>query len=57
MKKAGAERVSITAMEALRTSLEAKGLELASKASVFAQHAGRRTIMKQDVELASDEMK
>ncbi|MEK6939017.1 MAG: histone [Candidatus Woesearchaeota archaeon] len=52
MRKAGAIRVSDEAKEALAEVLEKKALDLAAVAKRMAEHAGRRTITKKDIELA-----
>ncbi|MFA6461486.1 MAG: histone [Candidatus Woesearchaeota archaeon] len=52
MRKAGAIRVSDDAKEALAQSLEKKGIEIAVVAKRMAEHAGRRTVTKKDIELA-----
>lgn len=52
LRKAGAIRVGDDAKEALAAVLEEKGLELGTIAKRMAEHAGRRTVTKKDVELA-----
>jgi histone H3/H4 len=52
MRTAGAERVSEAAAEALAAVLLEKGLEIARDAVKFAAHAGRKTIKREDIELA-----
>ncbi len=52
LKEAGAKRVSVSAEEALEEELEEKLKEIVSDASIFAEHAGRKTIKKEDIELA-----
>ncbi len=49
MKQAGAERVSDDGVEAMRDVIEAEIAELSEEANRFAQHAGRKTIKKEDV--------
>ena len=51
LRKAGAERVSDSAKEALKQALEDTGRQLAAQAVTFSRHAGRRTVMKEDVKL------
>ena len=53
IKKAGAHRVSEEAKEALRDVLENIAIDIASKAKIFAEHADRVTIKKEDINLAS----
>lgn len=52
LKRAGASRVSEGAKEALREVLEARGDELATDAIKYSEHAGRRTVLKEDIILA-----
>ena len=52
LRKAGAERVSDSAKKALKQSLEDIGKGLAQKAVTFSKHAGRRTVMREDVKLS-----
>jgi histone H3/H4 len=54
-KKAGAERVSEDAQEALKDVLEEKGRKIADKAAKYSMHAGRKTIKASDVKLAGKE--
>lgn len=49
MKQAGAERVADDGVEAMRDVIEEKVIELSEDANRFAQHAGRKTIKKEDV--------
>ena len=51
-KKAGAERVSLSAQQALRDVLEEKGRKIAIRAAKFALHAGRKTVKSSDIKLA-----
>lgn len=48
-KKAGVKRISKEAVEELRDVIEEAGTEIAEKAVRVSRHAGRRTIMAQDV--------
>lgn len=52
MRKSGAERVGESAKAALKLSLEEIGKEIAAKAVTFSKHAGRRTVMQEDVKLS-----
>lgn len=53
IRKAGADRVSEEAAQELAKILEEIALGIASQANTFAQHAGRKTITAQDIQLAS----
>ena len=53
MKKAGASRVSEPSKEALRDVVEEIAEEIAGSALQLAQHAGRKTIKAEDINLAS----
>ncbi len=50
-------RVSDTAKQELKLYLENLAKEIAKKAITFAKHAKRRTVMKEDLELALQELK
>lgn len=52
-KKAGADRVGEDAADALVAKAEAYIEELSEKAFKLAQHAGRKTIKAEDIELAT----
>lgn len=52
LKKLGAERVSKKASEKLCEIIEKRALEVAKLSVVFAKHAGRKTILAEDVILA-----
>lgn len=53
LRKAGAERVGEDALEALRSIVEEIALEIAKEAVLLAKHAGRKTVIADDVKLAS----
>ncbi|MFC2143325.1 histone [Candidatus Aenigmatarchaeota archaeon] len=52
MKKAGAKRVSDKAASALADKLEEKTITLLTQADKLSKHAGRRTVMRQDIKMA-----
>ncbi|MBI5225351.1 histone family protein [Candidatus Micrarchaeota archaeon] len=52
IRKAGAERVSEDASEALADILEEYAITLGQKAASLAKHAGRKTVTGEDVKLA-----
>ncbi len=52
IRKAGAERVSQEAAQALATVMENYIIDLTERALTLAQHAGRKTIRVEDVRLA-----
>lgn len=52
MKSTGAQRVSDAAVNNLNKTLEHKGLKIAEKAKMIAEHAGRKTIQSKDIDLA-----
>jgi histone H3/H4 len=53
MRKAGAERVSEEAAEALREIVETLALEVSRESIALAKHAGRKTVNSEDVKMAS----
>lgn len=57
MKKAGAQRVSAAAIEALAQAMEEYGLALSTEAAALARHAGRKTVKREDVRLAERHLK
>jgi len=52
LKKAGAKRVSNEAMEEFAKIMEEKMLKIASEAALLAKHAGRKTIIDEDIRMA-----
>lgn len=52
MKKAGAKRVSEDAMDEMAKVLEEKMTEISREAALLAKHAGRKTILDEDVRIA-----
>ncbi len=53
IRKAGAERVSEDAAVALSRALEKKAVEISQEAMSLAEHAGRKTVKREDIELAA----
>jgi histone H3/H4 len=52
LKKAGARRVSQDALEEFATIMEEKLYAIAKEAGILAKHAGRKTIVAEDVRIA-----
>ena len=57
IKRAGAKRVSHKAAEALAKVMEEKILKIAEEAALLAKHAGRKTVLAEDVRLAYRKLK
>lgn len=55
MKKAGAERISEDAKEAMIDELEDYASELGRRATETARYVGRKTVKAEDIELANKE--
>lgn len=53
IRKAGAERVSEDAVEELKSAVNEAGEEIAQEAVEMSDHANRKTIKKEDIELAT----
>jgi DNA-binding protein len=54
IRKNGAERVSSDAGELLSELMEAYGAKITREALKLASHAGRKTITKEDIRMASE---
>ncbi|HUH79621.1 MAG TPA: histone [Methanoregula sp.] len=54
IKKAGAERVSADATEALAQLMEEYGIFLAREAKKMSDHAGRKTMRGSDIQMAAE---
>jgi histone H3/H4 len=52
IRKAGAHRVSEKAAKELTVALEETAIEVAQEAIRLAEHAGRKTVKPEDIELA-----
>jgi histone H3/H4 len=57
LRKAGAERVSEDAKDALKELLEREADGIAKEAVKFALHAGRKTMKASDIRLASESIR
>ncbi len=54
IKRAGASRVSEDAADALRHVLQKVGVHIGREALGLAQHAGRRTVQRGDIDKAAE---
>lgn len=52
LKRAGAKRVSHPALQEFSTVMEEKLYVVAKEAAVLAKHAGRKTIVAEDIRMA-----
>lgn len=52
LKKAGAKRVSRSALEEFSKVMEEKMFKIANEAAILAKHAGRKTILVEDIRIA-----
>ncbi|MHA2298222.1 MAG: histone family protein [Candidatus Hodarchaeales archaeon] len=52
IRNANANRVSLEAVEELRTIVEELTLEIAKKAVTLSKHAGKKTLTREDIKLA-----
>ncbi len=52
LKRAGAKRVSQSAMEEFAKVMEEKMFKIAQESAAMAKHAGRKTIIEEDVRMA-----
>ncbi len=52
LKRAGAKRVSQDALEEIANILEEKLMIIAEEAAALAKHAGRKTVIDEDIRMA-----
>ena len=52
LKRAGAKRVSRSALEEFSRVMEDKMFKIANEAAILAKHAGRKTILAEDIRMA-----
>jgi histone H3/H4 len=57
IRKAGAYRVSEGAAKELASHLEERAIKVAREAIILAEHAGRKTVKAEDIELAQRRLK
>ncbi|MFB6245759.1 MAG: histone family protein [Candidatus Nanohaloarchaea archaeon] len=53
IRKAGAERVSESAVEELKTAIKEAASEISMEADDLADHAERSTVTREDIEMAT----
>lgn len=53
LRKAGADRVSDSAVQELKAAVEEAGKEISREAIEMAEHAERNTVKKEDIEMAT----
>lgn len=56
LRSVGAERIDEHASRKLREFLEDSAKDIAFKAKIFARHAGRKHVAKEDIILAAQQM-
>ena len=52
LKRAGAKRVSRSALEEFARVMEDKMFKVANDAAILAKHAGRKTVLVEDIRIA-----
>ena len=52
MKHAGAQRISGDAVDCFVDAIETYGMDIATRATELAHHAGRKTVKASDIKLA-----
>ncbi len=52
LRKAGARRVSESAVKALAQFIEDEGMRIAKRANELARHTGRKTVTEEDIRAA-----
>ncbi|MBW2965477.1 histone family protein [Candidatus Woesearchaeota archaeon] len=53
VRKAGIDRISSKAIKEINKVTEELGVDLAREAAVLAEHAGRKTIQKEDIKIVA----
>ncbi len=54
VRKAGVTRISAKAIKEIEETIEELGVDLSREAAVMAEHAGRRTIKREDIRLVAE---